>query len=58
MISIRDVGRACLGVRWIWSGEEYMGFIQDKYNVRNTTLYEEYNPGIQNRVIELLTSAL
>lgn len=56
VISMKGVGRACLKVRWIWSGEEYVGFIEDKYNVRNITLYEEYNPEVQNRVIELLVS--
>lgn len=56
VVRIKGVGRACLRVKWVWSGEEYIGVIQDKYNVRNITLYEEYNPDIQQRVIELLTS--
>ncbi|MFH1774551.1 MAG: hypothetical protein ABH874_06295 [Methanobacteriota archaeon] len=35
---------ACLKVKWVWHGHEAMGKIDDKYNVRNITLYEEVNP--------------
>jgi len=44
-------------VRWVWQGEERIGPLEDKYPVRSITLYEEYNPAIQERVIELLLSA-
>lgn len=54
--SIENVGRACVKVKWVWEGEELMGKISDKYNVRLNTIYEEYNPIVQKRVIELLTS--
>ena len=55
---VTDVGEACLGVRWIWSGNEVVGKINDKYNVRNITLYEETNPDVQRRVLDLLLSRL
>lgn len=45
---------ACLKVKWVWHGHEAMGKIDDKYNVRNITLYEEVNPIVQERVIQLL----
>lgn len=31
----------CVSVRWIWNGYKNIGIIDDKYNVRNNTLYEE-----------------
>ena len=34
-----------------------VGLLEDKYPVRSITLYEEYNPTVQERVIELLLSA-
>lgn len=43
-------------VRWTWQGEERIGRLEDKYPVRTITLYEEYNPEIQQRVIDLLLS--
>ena len=49
-----DLGQACVRVRWFWHGSEYIGKLKDRYPVRNITLYEEYNPSIQHRVIELL----
>ncbi|MCJ7613903.1 hypothetical protein MUO71_03955, partial [Candidatus Bathyarchaeota archaeon] len=52
-----DFGDACVKVNWIWTGKEEFGKIKDKYNVRNNTLFEEYNPAIQRKVIDLLTSA-
>ncbi len=44
----------CLKVEWVWQGYEVIGKLDDKYNIRNITLYEEFNPDIQNKVIELL----
>ena len=55
---IKNVGAACLRVKWVWTGFEHLGSIQDKYNVRNNTLYEEYNRKVQKRVLELLLSRL
>lgn len=43
-----------VAVQWVWQGEERIGLLEDKYPVRSITLYEEYNPAIQERVIELL----
>ena len=55
---IEDSGEACLEVRWIWKGDEYIGRIDDKYVVRTGTLYEEYNPDVQKKIIDLLTSTI
>lgn len=41
-------------VRWVWTGEDRVGRLEDKYPVRNLTIYEEYNPEVQMRVIDLL----
>lgn len=41
-------------VRWVWTGEERLGQIQDRYPVRNLTLYEEYDYEVQAKVIDLL----
>lgn len=49
-----NLGKGCIKVRWIWTGEEKIGKIDDKYNVRNITLYEEYNPDVQKKVLDLL----
>lgn len=43
-------------VKWLWTGEERLGQFDDKYPVRNITLYEEFNRKIQARVIKLLLS--
>jgi hypothetical protein len=56
VVPMKDVGESCRRVKWIWKGKERVGKIHDKYNVRNITLYEEYNPRVQKKVIELLTS--
>ena len=53
-----DLGEACLRVRWVWSGNEFVGRIRDRYPVRFITLYEEFNPEIIRRVIGLLVSGL
>ncbi len=53
VIRVQGVGEACLRVRWVWSGNEVVGMIGDKYN-RIITLYEETNPAIQQRVLNLL----
>jgi len=45
-------------MRWIWSGEHRIGTINDKYNVRNLTLYEEFSFDVQRTVIDLLTGAI
>ncbi len=54
----QDLGQACIRVRWIWRGNELLGHIRDRYPVRSITLYEEFNPEIIRRVIELLVSQL
>ena len=54
-VNSTDLG-ACLRVNWIWVGNRELGKIQDKYNVRRNTLYEEYNPEVQREVIGLLIS--
>jgi len=49
-----NLGRACLKVRWVWHDRRDLGKINDKYNVRSNTLYEEFNPEVENIVINLL----
>ena len=53
----QDLGNG-IQVNWIWTGEERIGKLEDKYPVRNLTLYEEYNYDVQSRVIQLLTGAM
>ena len=50
-------GKACVRVEWVWEGNETLGHIDDRYNVRNNTLYEEWNPGVRNQILNLLLSA-
>jgi hypothetical protein len=45
-------------VNWVWTGEERLGKFDDKYPVRNITLYEEFNPRVQKKVIELFLSSV
>ena len=54
---ISKVGEACIKVKWVWKDDdgEYIGKISDKYVVRTGTLYEEYNPDVQKKIIDLLT---
>ena len=44
-----------LTVNWTWRGVEKFD-ISDKYNVRNNSLYEEFNSEIQKFVIEKIIS--
>jgi hypothetical protein len=46
-----------VAVRWVWRGEHRVGRLEDKYPVRGITLYEEYNPRVEEQVIDLLLSA-
>ncbi len=41
-------------VRWVWSGEERLGKLEDKWPVRSVTIYEEFHPDVQTRIIQLL----
>ena len=45
-------------VKWIWTGEERLGQFDDKYPVRNITLYEEFSQEVQKRVLKLLLSTI
>jgi len=54
----RNLGEACLRVKWVWRGNEHVGRITDRYPVRFITLYEECSPEIIRRVIKLLVSSL
>jgi hypothetical protein len=50
--------RWCIGVRWTWSGELKLGEIGDRCDlVRRGPLYEEFNPEVIRRVIDLLLGA-
>jgi hypothetical protein len=52
-----DHGKACVRMEWIWHGNETLGHVDDRYNVKNNTLYEEWNPDVRNRILNLLLSA-
>lgn len=43
-------------IEWVWTGEERLGKFDDKYPVRNITLYEEFNLRVQKKIIQLLLS--
>lgn len=58
LIQVNGAGQACLKMKWVWKGEEYLGLIDDKYVVHLCTLYEEYNPMVQKKIIELMPSYL
>jgi len=48
-------------VKWIWTGYEEIGKItelDDKYNVRNISIYEEFNKFVQDKVVSLLTGKI
>ena len=54
----KKLGKACMKVRWIWSGKKVLGRLEDKYNVRLVTMYEEFSPVVQKEVLKLLFSRL
>ena len=56
-MSEKDLG-TCIEVDWVWQGYEVLGRVGDRYNVRNTTIYEEMNPDIQQKVIDLLLTSI
>jgi hypothetical protein len=43
---------AGIRVRWVWTGADRLGQIQDRYPVRNLTLYEEFDYNVQTKIIE------
>ena len=45
-------------VRWVWNGKERVGKLDDKWPVRSVTIYEEYHPKVQTRVMDLLLARL
>lgn len=49
-------------VKWLWDGNKegnkYLRKYNDKYPVRNITLYEEFNREIQTEVLKLLLSSI
>jgi hypothetical protein len=45
---------SCVSVRWVWTGKEHIGKLNDKWPVRSVTLYEEHHPKVQAKVISLL----
>jgi hypothetical protein len=47
-----------MSVKWLWTGEERLGKFNDKYPVRNITLYEEFSRPVQAKVLRLLLSAI
>lgn len=57
--NIQDMKAIGLGhgikTRWLWTGSKNIVELHDKYNVKNNTLYEEYDVQIQRLVIDLMT---
>lgn len=55
--AVKNLGRG-IPVRWVWkeAAMERMGKLDDKYPVRNITLYEEFNSQVQRRIVDLLLS--
>ena len=51
--NVRSLGSG-IPVRWVWSGEERIGKLDDKWPIRTVTLYEEQHPQVQSRIISLL----
>jgi len=47
-----------IAVKWLWIGEERLGKFNDKYPVRNITLYREFSRSIQAKVLKLLLSRI
>jgi hypothetical protein len=58
IIEVKGAGQACLKVKWVWHGEEQLGLLDDKYVVHLCSLYEEYNPKVQKKIVELMPSCL
>jgi hypothetical protein len=49
-----DLGRG-VHVRWVWRGNEVFPEAEnERYNVRNNTLYEEMSPAVKTSVLNLL----
>jgi hypothetical protein len=53
---VRDIESlgSCVPVRWVWTGHEHIGKLEDKWPVRSVTIYEEHHPTVQAKVIDLL----
>lgn len=47
-----------LSVKWLWQGNKNLGHFNDKYNVRNNTIYEEHNKNIKLHVINMIINTL
>ena len=53
-----NLGRG-VAIRWIWRGNEVFHEAEnERYNVRNNTLYEEMSPVIQTSVLDLLLARM
>lgn len=55
VIDIAGLGKG-LSVHWQWTGKEQIGKINDRWPVRSVTIYEEHNPDVKRRIINLLLS--
>ena len=54
----KEVEGIGVSVRWIWDGWHHYGKVQDKYNVRSITIYEEYNKDIQDLILSFIFSKM
>ncbi|MGE0568699.1 MAG: hypothetical protein AB7O73_12175 [Bacteroidia bacterium] len=57
LITDNDLGVG-IKINWLWTGHEILDEIDDKNNVRNNTLYEEYSKHVQLQIINLLTKKI
>jgi len=53
LIADPDLGTG-LPTKWIWQGNDIITPTNDKYNVRNNTLYEEFDAAIQKEILDRL----
>ncbi len=52
--SCKELGHG-VNVRWVWSGEKiFPEKADERYNVRNNTLYEELSPVFQAHIVKLM----
>ena len=53
-----DGTEGCIGVKWLWLTEnpEKISDLRDGFVCRNTTIYEEINPRVINKIITILSA--
>ena len=58
--NVKNFSRLGMGVsvKWLWKGQEKVGLLKDHWPVRTVTIYEEFNPTVQKRVLNLLMGTI